>query len=296
MPKPPWTPAASSPEGDDADVVLSGRSRGIPPSAELQPAAEIVAALRAPASADELRGLHTALGAYRERFGMSPAAASARRTRLRLAAAAGVAAAALGGASIAAAAGGLPNSVQSLAHHLIGAPAPPSHSASSQHSARPSTADPTSPSAAATRATAEAIRLCAAYQQVRDRGPAAVRHSAAFARLVALAGGAAGVDELCSAAQHARTATPGAGHSDVAGAPGTSDPGRPTTFAPTNPPVTKVPPGSTRTHPAPVPPSNSAHSPTAPPSGGRHTGPGSSHARADPAPSPTGAPPATGGG
>lgn len=288
MPKPPWTHPASSPEGDDAEAVLSGRSPGIPPSADLQPTAEIVAALRAPASADELRGLDSALGAYRERFGMSPAAASARRTRLRLAAAAGLAAAALGGASIAAAAGGLPDSVQALAHDLIGAPAPPSHSAS-EHSARSNSTHPTP--AQATRATAEAIRLCTAYQEVRDQGAVAVRHSAAFARLITLAGGAAGVDELCSAVQHGQTATPGAGHSAPVSAPANSDPGRQTTPAPTHVPITKVPPSSTHSHPAP--PSHSAHPSKSPPSGGHNTGTGSSHANL--APSPSGAPP-TGGG
>jgi hypothetical protein len=98
-----------------------------------------------------------------------------------------VAAVSLGGAAAAAYAGALPAPVQSVAHHIIGAPA-------ASPSASPSPVGPNPTGAAA-------FGLCNAYHHALKHGTAAQK-SVAFRNLTAAAGGASQVTSFCANVPH----------------------------------------------------------------------------------------------
>jgi hypothetical protein len=133
MPNFPW-PGRRDASAEDAALaaLLSGSGEIEDLSASLRPAADVLAALRARPSGDELAGEHAAMAEFRDRVGMSDPALPTRRRRpsvlssllsAKAAAAALCVAVALGGAATAAYAGALPSSAQRLAHEFIGAPA-----------------------------------------------------------------------------------------------------------------------------------------------------------------------------
>jgi hypothetical protein len=125
MPNFPW------PGRRDADASLDGLlARGQAPedlAAELQPAADVIAALRAAPASDELAGEAAALAVFRH--GVSSPASRSRRRRPTLlgsilsakvaAAAAAAFVVGFGGVAAAAYADKLPAPIQNLAHHVV---------------------------------------------------------------------------------------------------------------------------------------------------------------------------------
>jgi hypothetical protein len=241
MPNSSWFPGASSSEEDDAEALLSGRAPGWASAGSLTPAADIVAALRAPASPDELRNLDHALAAYRAHV-VRHGRHRASRSRVRLVAGASIAALSLGGVAAAAVAGMLPSPIQSFAHRMVEASAPSDAALSSTHAAGSTAALASAHPAPGSADEAEAIRLCTAYQAVSGTDAVAFRHSVAFARLTALAGGAEHVDELCADVQN-RPTRAGTGHTTDIPEPVDSKSEHPTA------PATRPDPS----HPAPRP-------------------------------------------
>ncbi len=133
MPNIPQSPPQDGSAVTDSDLaaLLAGQ-RDVAP--ELQPVADVLAALSAEPSLGELAGGASALAEFRRRAGVPVPRRHARRSTVRLTsrlsakAAAGAAAATLvlGGAATAAFANMLPAPIQRLAHDVIGAPdAPP---------------------------------------------------------------------------------------------------------------------------------------------------------------------------
>jgi hypothetical protein len=205
----PWNSPSSSSEPDDLDALLSGLGRGTPPSADLRPAVDVVSALTAPATRGELRGLETALSAFRAEHGMSPTfprgRSGSRRLRARLVVAGGAVAVAFGGASAAAFTGALPAPVQKVVHALAGGHRP---------------ASPPSPTVAYTRSTRPApaviasarpriVGLCTAYRAASKHGDTRFLRSAEFRRLATAAGGTDHVASFCAAVPTRPVVTPG---------------------------------------------------------------------------------------
>lgn len=129
MPNFPWSSSASA---EDAALAALLSGPDVPDlTAGLQPAADVIAALRARPSVDELAGESAARAEFREIVGVSPRRSSPlRRPRLipsLISAKAAVAAAAvvvaIGGVATAAYAGALPGPAQRFAHDVIDAPA-----------------------------------------------------------------------------------------------------------------------------------------------------------------------------
>jgi hypothetical protein len=134
MPNFPWPGRGSAPASEDAALaeLLSGTPVPADLPAALQPAADVLAALRAHPSTDEVAGLTAAMAEFRERVGVS---APSRRTPRRrpalltsfvsakVAAAAAAVVVVVGGMATAAYAGALPSTAQRIAHDWIGAPA-----------------------------------------------------------------------------------------------------------------------------------------------------------------------------
>lgn len=119
---------------DDAALaaLLSGTQVPEDLPAALQPAADVLAALRARPSTDELAGLTAAMAEFRERAGVLDPSRQPRRRRkslltslvsAKLAAAAAAVVVVVGGVATAAYAGALPSTAQGIAHNWIGAPA-----------------------------------------------------------------------------------------------------------------------------------------------------------------------------
>jgi hypothetical protein len=137
MPNFPWSSSAG---GDDTALagLLSGPDTPPDLPAGLQPAADVIAALRARPSVDELATESTARAEFRKLVGVSPRRSRPlRRPRLipsllsaKAAVAAAAAVIAIGGVATAAYAGALPGPAQRLAHDVIGAPGV--HAAGSQ--------------------------------------------------------------------------------------------------------------------------------------------------------------------
>jgi hypothetical protein len=142
---------ASSIEDAALEAMLSGPDVPEDLAAGLQPASDVLAALRARPSGDELAGEAFAMAEFRNRVGVrEPVRRSRPRRRpalltsllsAKVAVAAAAAAIAVGGAATAALAGVLPPPVQRLAHAAIGAPAEghASHGAPAEgHASHPS--------------------------------------------------------------------------------------------------------------------------------------------------------------
>jgi len=135
MPNFPWLGRQDASAIEDAtlEAMLSGPEVPEDLAAGLQPASDVLAALRARPSGDELAGEAFAMAEFRNRVGMPD---PVRRTRPRrrpalltslvsakVAVAAAAVAITLGGVATAAFAGVLPPSAQRLAHDVIDAPA-----------------------------------------------------------------------------------------------------------------------------------------------------------------------------
>ena len=135
MPNFPWLGRQDASAIEDAALaaMLSGPEVPVDIAAGLQPAADVLAALRARPSGDELAGEAFAMAEFRNRVGVPD---RVRRTRPRrrpalltslmsakVAVAAAAVAITIGGVATAAYAGALPAPAQRLAHDVIGAPA-----------------------------------------------------------------------------------------------------------------------------------------------------------------------------
>ena len=134
MPNFPWPGRGAASASDDAALaaLLSGTQVPEDLPAALQPAADVLAALRARPSTDEVAGLTAAMAEFRERVGVSHPSRQTRRRRpslltslmsAKVAAAAAAVVVAVGGMATAAYAGALPSTAQGIAHDWIGAPA-----------------------------------------------------------------------------------------------------------------------------------------------------------------------------
>jgi hypothetical protein len=132
MPNIPQSPLQDGSAMTDADLVaLLAGERDVAP--ELQPVADVLAALSAEPGLGELAGEARAVAEFRRRAGVPARRGHARRrtaglsSRLSVKAAAGAAAATLvlGGAATAAFANMLPAPIQRFAHDFIGAPDAP---------------------------------------------------------------------------------------------------------------------------------------------------------------------------
>jgi hypothetical protein len=140
MPNFPWLGRQDASAIEDAalEAMLSGPDVPEDLAAGLQPAADVLAALRARPSGDELAGETFAMAEFRNRVGVPVPVRSSRPRRrpalltsllsAKVAVAAAAVAVALGGVATAAYAGALPGPAQGLAHTVIGAP--PEHHAS----------------------------------------------------------------------------------------------------------------------------------------------------------------------
>lgn len=135
MPNFPWLGRQDASAIDDAALaaILSGPEVPEDLAAGLQPAADVLAALRARPSGDELAGEAFAMAEFRNQVGVPD---RVRRTRPRrrpalltslmsakIAVATAAVAITIGGVATAAYAGALPAPAQRLAHDVIGAPA-----------------------------------------------------------------------------------------------------------------------------------------------------------------------------
>jgi hypothetical protein len=190
---------ASAIEDTALAALLSGTEVPGDLPAGLQPAADVVAALRARPASDELVGETVALAEFRARVGVSDPAGQRRRRRpsllTSLASAKAVAAAAvvaltIGGVATAAYAGALPSSAQRIAHELIGAP--------SGHKTATTTAA-TKPAHSRPHHF-KAPALCVAFFQAERHGTAAQK-KAAFEKLEKAAGGANKIAAYCGFAR-----------------------------------------------------------------------------------------------
>jgi hypothetical protein len=141
MPNFPWQGRQDTSAIEDAALaaMLSGPEVPADLPTGLQPAADVLAALRARPSGDELAGEAFAMAEFRDRVGVSdPVRRPRRRPALltsfmsaKVAVATAAVAITIGGVATAAFAGALPAPAQRLAHDVIGAPADRSVSHSS---------------------------------------------------------------------------------------------------------------------------------------------------------------------
>jgi hypothetical protein len=190
MPNFLWPGRRDASEDAALEALLQGAELPDDLPADLQPAGDVIAALRARASGEELAGRTLALAAFREHVGVSAETRRPRRRRPSLltslasakaAVTAAVAFLTIGGLATAAYAGALPNGAQNLAHSWIGAPAahkhhaPPAHPAASMPARHP---------------------LCIAYARAAAHGTAAQK-AAAFSKLEKAAGGANKIAAYC---------------------------------------------------------------------------------------------------
>jgi hypothetical protein len=244
MPNFPWPDRWSASPAEDAALaaLLAGTELPADSGTGLQPSADVLAALVAPASTDELAGEAVAMAEFRHQFGSSDLSHCRSRRRrptlltsllsAKAAAVAAIAAVGVGAAATTAAfAGALPDSLQNFAHHTIGAPAANQGKAPS---ARPTgSATPVGPNASGNAA----FGLCTAYKHATEHGTAAQK-AIAFRNLVKAAGGAGNVAAFCAAVPHP-------------GSPSPHPTGQPSTH-PTGPP-SPHPTGQPSTHPTGAP-------------------------------------------
>jgi hypothetical protein len=222
---------------EDAALAALLAGTELPPDtgAGLQPVADVLAALGAPAGSDELAGEAVAMAEFRHRFGVPvPPHRRSRRRRPTLltsllsakaAAVAAIAAVGVGAAvTTAAFAGALPDPLQQFAHQAFGAPAAHQDKASAAHPS--GSATPVGPNA---RSHA-AFGLCTAYKHATAHGTAAQK-AVAFRNLVKAAGGAGNVAAFCAAVPH-----PGASSSPHPTGPPSAHPTGPPSTHPTGPP------------------------------------------------------------
>ena len=188
-------------------ALLGGTEPPQEPAPGLRPVADVLAALRADPTSDELAGQASALTEFRRGAGAAVPARGSRRRRertsffgTRAAAAALAAALGLGGLATAAYAGVLPAPVQRLAHEAIGAPAPQGASPAGTHLPRKRLA----PSNPAPIAGAGASRLCTDYLRTRADGTPA-QQAIARHELIEAAGGAGKVSAYCRTVAHPKT-------------------------------------------------------------------------------------------
>jgi hypothetical protein len=251
MPNIPGSQRADVPELPDGalEALLTGDLVTDEACAGLQPAAALLAALKAAPQDGELAGHARVLAEFRHRGGRPVHARRSARRRSRLltvlltakaAAAAAAAAVALGGVAAAAYTSTLPAPAQQFAHSMIGAPSPsPSPSASPSH--RPGTphATPARTDAAGPDATGPAaFGLCTAYAHAKAHGTASQK-AMAFRNLAAAAGGAAKIAAYCAAVPH-----PGSSQSSQSASAPTHPVGRPTSH-PTGKPSSRPTPHRT---------------------------------------------------
>ncbi len=200
MPNLSWLSRRDASAIEDAALaaLLSGTEVPGDLPAGLQPAADVVAALRARPASDELVGETVALAEFRARVGVSDPAGQRRRRRPSLltklasakaVAAAAVVAIALGGVATAAYAGALPSSAQGIAHDLIGAPAKTATTTSATRPAHPKSHHHFKVPAA-----------CVAFFRAERHGTAAQK-AAAFKQLEQAAGGANKIAAYCGFAR-----------------------------------------------------------------------------------------------
>jgi hypothetical protein len=247
MPNFPWLSSQDAPEMGDASLaaLLAGAepAEGLAP--ELRPVADVLAALTAGPTGDELAGEAAALAEFRSRVGVPVPVSRPRHRRhplltsllsARAAAVAAVAALSAGGFATAAFAGALPAPAQQFAHHAFGAPA--------AHGDQPTG---THPSAAATPVGPDAtgpaaFGLCTAWAHAKAHGNSS-QQAVAFRSLAKAAGGASNVAAYCAAVPH-----PGPSSSHPGGPP-SSHPGGPSSH-PGGPPSSH-PGGPPSSHPTP---------------------------------------------
>ena len=214
MPNFPWPDHRDVPEIGDASLaaLLAGAGPRVASLPELQPIADILAALTAGPAGDELAGEHTALAEFRHRFGV-PALAGRSRHRRRSsltallsgkAAAVAIVGISLGGA-VTGAWAGLP-AADRLAHDAIGALAPGGGQPARMHARPGVVGTPVDPKPASTAAGPgatgpAAFDLCTAYAHARAHGTSKQR-AAASRNLETAAGSAANVAAYCAAMLH----------------------------------------------------------------------------------------------
>jgi hypothetical protein len=202
MPNFSWLGRRDTSAIEDATLaaLLSGTELPGDLPAGLQPAADVVAALRARPASDELVGETVALAEFRARVGVSDPAGQRRRRRPSLltslvsakaVAAAAVVAITVGGVATAAYAGALPSSAQRIAHELIDAPQvhkTTTHTTSAKLMARPKVSHRAVPA------------LCLAFWRTERSGTKAQK-AAAFSKLEKAAGGANKIAAYCGFAR-----------------------------------------------------------------------------------------------
>jgi hypothetical protein len=256
MPNFPWPSRPDAPPISDASLaaLLAGAElpAGSPP--ELQPVADVLAALTAGPAGDELAGEAAALAAFRNRAGVPVPAHRSRHRRhpvpvsllsARAAAAAAVAALGIGGFATAAFAGALPAPAQQFAHHTIGAPAPDRGQPAGTHPS--ATGTPAGPDATGPAA----FGLCTAWAHAKAHGTSS-QQATAFRNLAAAAGGAANVAAYCAAVPHPAASSAPTPH---ATGPSAAHPTGPPTSHPTGPPSSH-PTGPPSSHPTGQPTSH----------------------------------------
>jgi len=207
MPSFPWP--MHQDESDVTDVglaaLLAGKADAV---AGLQPVADVLAALTADATSEELANEASALAEFRRAVGVSAHQLRPHRRRptvlksmlsAKAAAAVGTIAVLLGGAATAAFANELPAPLQHAAHEAIGAPDAKTHSGAHQ-SKTPARVGPDATSH-------PAYGLCTAFSDAKADGDAAQK-AVAYRNLTAAAGGAGKIAAYCAAVPH-----PGASHS-----------------------------------------------------------------------------------
>jgi hypothetical protein len=210
MPNLPWNRAATdlTREERSFEALLSGAPLPADPPADNRLVAELVSALGGPAAADELHGFGTTRAAYMTRFAPQPRHGRNLRWRpamlgtllsSKIAAALAAGVVGIGGLSAAAYAGTLPDTAQSVAHDLIGAP--DGHPGKGHGNGHQQSSSPTSTPVGPDATDQAAYGLCTAYENAKTHGQS-IDKSVAFKNLATTAGGAAKIDAYCAKVPH----------------------------------------------------------------------------------------------
>ncbi|HVB42883.1 MAG TPA: hypothetical protein VNF47_09290 [Streptosporangiaceae bacterium] len=214
----PWSDQLSSPYDGDGDSdgaiaeLLAGLDLPAGATPALRPLADVLAALTASATSDELAGESAAVAVFRQRSRSRVENRQPRHRRrpvlsallsAKTAVVAAAAVAGFGGVAMAAATGSLPQSLQGIAHSTFGAPAPTASAAGTSpggdtRGSAPGGAGHTSTPVGPNATGAAAFGLCTAYLHASQHGTAAQR-SVAFRNLAAAAGGASKIAAYCAA-------------------------------------------------------------------------------------------------
>lgn len=163
------------------------------------PLADLLADASAPGQPSELTGLATAVTAFHAhrsgRVPMKALLANALAAKILIGA---VGAASLGGVSLAAASGDLPDGPQQAAHDLVGAPAPGNsadHRQDGSHRPSPKPTDEATPDATPSPSM---VGLCRAYAAGNKATHGKALDNPAFTVLITNAGGKEGVAAYCT--------------------------------------------------------------------------------------------------